>query len=133
WSAARSSRARAIPSAREQEFTRLAEALPPTLEALRALTLALFQEQVGAVFERLAYVILSYPTVRDLVLTVVTLHFSRPGAASVAVSALAEVPDRATPFIFNENSMSSLMWCASSRRLPSRKKGTSSSAALLGG
>lgn len=63
---------------REQEFARLAEALPPTLGALCALTPAFFQEQVGAMFERLGHVILSCPTVRDLVLTIFTLHFLTP-------------------------------------------------------
>lgn len=54
---------------RQQEFARLADTLPPTLAALRALTPGPFGAEVGAMFERLGYAVITLATAHDLVMT----------------------------------------------------------------
>lgn len=53
---------------RAQEFARLADALPPTLDALRALTPGPFREAVGALFDWLGYAVMA-PAASNLVMT----------------------------------------------------------------
>jgi hypothetical protein len=55
---------------RQQEFARLADALPPTLAVLRSLTPGPFgAEEVGSMFERLGYTVITHATARDFVMT----------------------------------------------------------------
>jgi restriction endonuclease Mrr len=54
---------------RKEEFVRLADAVPPTLEALRSLTPAQLRAEVTLMLERLGYLVHSDASAHDLVVT----------------------------------------------------------------
>jgi restriction endonuclease Mrr len=60
---------RAAAALREREFARLADVVPPTLEALRSLTPGAFRTAVALMLERLGYAVITDPGASDLVIT----------------------------------------------------------------
>jgi restriction endonuclease Mrr len=54
---------------REREFARLADAVSPTIEALRSLTPGAFRTEIALMLERLGYEVITDPRVPDLIIT----------------------------------------------------------------
>jgi hypothetical protein len=54
---------------RRQEFTRMADAVPPSLEALRSLAPAPFRAEIALMLERLGYLVIAEASAHDLVVT----------------------------------------------------------------
>jgi hypothetical protein len=60
--------AQAAEQLRQQEFARLSDAIPPTLESLRALMIDPFSRAVGVMFEWLGYDLITHSSGSDFIM-----------------------------------------------------------------